>query len=152
MLATGGFEWNEDLKRSFIRGPLTRTAAVPTNTGDGLVMAMREGAALGNMREWTITELLTSRALFIEGRAMRHCVATYVEGCLRRQTSIWSMKVENQRGRHRVLTIEIDLPKRTVCQVRGKCNRLPQAPEREIVEKWAAQEGLTVAESAFRLF
>jgi succinate dehydrogenase/fumarate reductase flavoprotein subunit len=51
VLATGGFEWNEDLKRSFIRGPLTRTVAVPTNTGDGLVMAMRLGAALGNMRE-----------------------------------------------------------------------------------------------------
>jgi len=51
ILATGGFEWNEDLKRSFIRGPLTRTVAVPTNTGDGLVMAMRLGASLGNMRE-----------------------------------------------------------------------------------------------------
>lgn len=51
VLATGGFEWNEDLKRSFIRGPLTRTVAVPTNTGDGLVMAMRLGASLGNMRE-----------------------------------------------------------------------------------------------------
>ena len=51
VIATGGFEWNDALKRSFIRGPLTRTVAVPTNTGDGLVMAMRLGAALGNMRE-----------------------------------------------------------------------------------------------------
>ncbi len=51
VIATGGFEWNEDLKRAFIRGPLTRTAAVPTNTGDGLIMAMRLGVALGNMRE-----------------------------------------------------------------------------------------------------
>ena len=51
VIATGGFEWNEELKRAFIRGPLTRTAAVPTNTGDGLTMAMRLGAALGNMRE-----------------------------------------------------------------------------------------------------
>jgi PcfJ-like protein len=104
------------------------------------------------MREWTITELLTSRALFTEGRAMRHCVATYVERCFRGQTSIWSMQVENQCGQHRVLTIEMDLPKRTICQVRGKCNRLPQAAERGIVENWAARVGLTVAESAFRLF
>lgn len=51
VLATGGFEHNADLRRAFIRGPLTRTVAVPTNTGDGLVMAMRIGAALGNMRE-----------------------------------------------------------------------------------------------------
>ncbi len=103
--------------------------------------------ALGNMRVWTITELLTSRALFVEGRAMRHCVATYAERCARRQTSIWSMRMENQRGRHRVLTIEVDLLKRTVCQSRRKCNRLSQAVEREVMERWAAQEGLKVAES-----
>jgi hypothetical protein len=103
--------------------------------------------AQGNMRVWTITELLTSRALYLEGQAMRHCVATYAERCARRQTSIWSMQVENQQGRHRVLTIEVDLPKRTVCQARRKCNRLPQAVEREPMERWAAEEGLKVAES-----
>src|SRR3954451_21026146 len=51
VLATGGFEWDRDLVTTFIRGPLERTAAVPTNTGDGLRMAMRIGAGLGNMRE-----------------------------------------------------------------------------------------------------
>ena len=61
--------------------------------------------ALGDMRAWTITELLTGRALFLEGQAMRHCVATYAERCAKRRTSIWSMQVENERGRHRVLTI-----------------------------------------------
>jgi hypothetical protein len=103
--------------------------------------------ALGNMRVWTITELLTSRALFLEGQAMRHCVATYVECCSRRQTSIWSLQIENLRGRHRVLTIEVNLLRRTVCQARRKCNRLPQAAEREVMERWAIQEGLKIAES-----
>jgi hypothetical protein len=103
--------------------------------------------ALGDMRAWTITELLTSRALFLEGRAMRHCVATYADRCARRQTSIWSVQVEDRRGRHRVLTVEVDLLKRTVCQARRKCNRPPQAAERELTERWAAQEGLKVAES-----
>jgi 3-oxosteroid 1-dehydrogenase len=51
IIATGGFEWNADLVRSFIRGPLVRSVSVPTNTGDGLKMAMRAGAALGTMRE-----------------------------------------------------------------------------------------------------
>lgn len=51
ILATGGFDWDRDLVRAFVRGPLERTAAVPTNTGDGLKMAMRVGAALGTMRE-----------------------------------------------------------------------------------------------------
>jgi hypothetical protein len=99
------------------------------------------------MRVWTITEILTSRALFLEGQAMRHCVATYKEDCIRRQVSIWSMQVETQRGRQRALTIEVDIPKRTVCQVRGKCNRLPSANERAIVERWAEAEGLRVVEA-----
>jgi 3-oxosteroid 1-dehydrogenase len=51
VLATGGFEWNPALVRAFTRGPLARAVSVPTNTGDGLVMCMRIGAALGNMRE-----------------------------------------------------------------------------------------------------
>ena len=78
---------------------------------------------------------------------MRHCVATYKESCVRRQVSIWSMQVETQRGQQRALTIEVDLPKRTICQVRGKCNRLPSANEQAIVERWAALEGLKVAEA-----
>jgi hypothetical protein len=102
---------------------------------------------LGNRRVWTITEILTSRALFLEGQAMRHCVATYKEQCLRRQVSIWSMQVETERGRNRALTIEVDIPKRMICQVRGKCNRLPSAKEQAIVEGWAAVEGLRVIEA-----
>ncbi|MCW2578308.1 MAG: putative 3-ketosteroid delta(1)-dehydrogenase, partial [Modestobacter sp.] len=51
VIATGGFEWDPELVGSFLRGPLDRPASVPTNTGDGLRMAMRVGAALGNMRE-----------------------------------------------------------------------------------------------------
>ncbi len=99
---------------------------------------------------WTITEILTSRALFLEGQAMRHCVATYKEKCVCRQVSIWSMQVETQRGRQRALTIEVEIPKWTICQVRGKCNRLPSANERAIVESWAALEGLRTAEAIRR--
>lgn len=51
VLATGGFEWDPDLVRSFIRGPLDRAVSVPTNTGDGLKMAMCIGVSLANMRE-----------------------------------------------------------------------------------------------------
>ena len=51
VIATGGFEHNPELKRAFLRGPCTHTVAVDTNEGDGLKMAMRVGAMLGNMRE-----------------------------------------------------------------------------------------------------
>ena len=49
ILATGGFEWNRDLVASFLKGPLTHPASPPGNTGDGLKLAQRVGAALGNM-------------------------------------------------------------------------------------------------------
>ena len=55
ILACGGYEWNEQLRRAFLRGPMTHPVSIETNTGDGLLMAMRAGAMLSNMREaWWI--------------------------------------------------------------------------------------------------
>jgi 3-oxosteroid 1-dehydrogenase len=51
VLATGGFEWNAELTRDFLRGPIRHPPSLPSNTGDGLKMAMKVGARLGNMRE-----------------------------------------------------------------------------------------------------
>lgn len=50
VIATGGFEWNEKLVQTFLRGPLTGPVSVPENEGDGLLMAMEAGAQLGNMQ------------------------------------------------------------------------------------------------------
>jgi 3-oxosteroid 1-dehydrogenase len=49
VLATGGFEWDADLVRAFLRGPMTSPASVPSCEGDGLRMAMEVGTALSNM-------------------------------------------------------------------------------------------------------
>jgi 3-oxosteroid 1-dehydrogenase len=50
VIATGGFEWNESLVKTFLRGPLTGPVSVPENEGDGLLMAIDAGAQLGNMQ------------------------------------------------------------------------------------------------------
>ena len=47
IIATGGFEWNPELVRTFLRGPMTAPVVNPENTGDGLEMAMEAGARLG---------------------------------------------------------------------------------------------------------
>jgi len=49
VVATGGFEFNAELAKSFLRGPMTGPAGSPENTGDGLVMAIEAGARLANM-------------------------------------------------------------------------------------------------------
>ena len=55
ILATGGFEWDEEYRTTFLRGSVSMPTSIPTNTGDGLRMAIRAGAALQNMREaWWI--------------------------------------------------------------------------------------------------
>jgi len=71
VLATGGFEWNEQLKRAFLRGPLTHPVSPKTNTGDGLIMAMKVGAMLGNMREaWWIPAADLPEGINAMNRAM----------------------------------------------------------------------------------
>jgi 3-oxosteroid 1-dehydrogenase len=82
VLATGGFEWDAEFVRAFLRGPLERSVSVPTNTGDGLRMSMRIGAGLGNMREawWvpTIDVPVEGRGIVpwqVNGeRARPHCI------------------------------------------------------------------------------
>jgi len=55
ILATGGFEWNEEYRKTFLRGAIHKAASIPTNTGDALRMSLKAGAALQNMREaWWI--------------------------------------------------------------------------------------------------
>jgi succinate dehydrogenase/fumarate reductase flavoprotein subunit len=55
ILASGGFEWAEDLRKAFLPLELTHPLSPPSCDGDGLRMAMAAGAALGNMGEawWT---------------------------------------------------------------------------------------------------
>lgn len=50
-LATGGFEWDYELKRHFLRHPTLYTLGAGGNTGDGLRMAMAVGADLRNLNE-----------------------------------------------------------------------------------------------------
>lgn len=49
VLATGGFEWDSELRQCFLRGPADAPASPPTARGEGLKLAMAAGARLGNM-------------------------------------------------------------------------------------------------------
>lgn len=51
IVATGGFEWDEDLRQTFLRGPMDAPASPPTARGEGLKLAMASGARLGNMTQ-----------------------------------------------------------------------------------------------------
>jgi 3-oxosteroid 1-dehydrogenase len=51
VLGTGGFEWDPTSVQAFLRGPMHGAVSPPNNTGDGLRMAMAQGAQLANMGE-----------------------------------------------------------------------------------------------------
>ncbi|WP_343956784.1 FAD-dependent oxidoreductase [Yaniella flava] len=51
MLASGGFEWDRELADSMLASRLYAVCSPPSNTGDGLKMAQRIGAAMRGTRE-----------------------------------------------------------------------------------------------------
>ena len=99
----------------------------------------------GNLRVWTIRELLSTKALVDEGRKMKHCVATYAHSCGSGACSIWTLEVENFDGRSKMLTIEVLNGSRMICQARGKCNMLPGEKHLGILRRWAEQAGLSLS-------
>jgi len=63
VIATGGFEWDTDMRQTFLRGPMDAPASPPTAHGDGLKLAMQAGAKLGNMTSgWWAPTLVTPDA------------------------------------------------------------------------------------------
>lgn len=56
LLSAGGFDWNFEMKRHFLRGMSPYPLGSRGNTGDGVRMAMQAGADLRNMNEaWGMT-------------------------------------------------------------------------------------------------
>ena len=134
-------QWHAELRKAPERPQLEWT-----ESGFGSFDWSEGILATNNLRRWTIVELMSRKELYHEGQVMRHCVASYDNSCAYGGTSIWSMGVERNLGRRkRVLTIEVANRLKTICQVRGKANRLASQKEMNLVRRWATQEKLTLA-------
>ncbi|MCB1211988.1 MAG: PcfJ domain-containing protein [Verrucomicrobiales bacterium] len=84
---------------------------------------------------WSAHELLSRHDLAEEGSAMHHCVAMYAGRCAQGQCAIFSIR----RNGSRVLTVELELPGRKLCQVRGPYNRSATESELQIVGRWTVE-------------
>jgi 3-oxosteroid 1-dehydrogenase len=69
VLATGGFEWDDEMVRAFVGQPIAPLGP-PHNTGDGHRMAMAAGAALGNMAGFWGQPGIVEPGFEIDGRAV----------------------------------------------------------------------------------
>jgi len=83
-----------------------------------------------NYTIWEIKQILCGENLKREGMALRHCVISYLESCVRGDCSIWSMTKNGER----ILTLEIR--GNAIVQAAGKANRAPTGKELEIVNKF----------------
>jgi hypothetical protein len=103
-----------------------------------------------NVKFWRITELLSSRELSSEGRAMHHCVASYAGSCASGRSSIWSLTRQDHTGLFKHLTIEIS--GKRLNQIRGLNNRGPTEKEMSIIKRWVSREGFGVDSWSSRIY
>jgi hypothetical protein len=74
IIATGGFERDASLVKAFLRGPLLAPVGAPGARGDGLRLAIAEGAALGNMSEAWWCPALSLPGETIDGEPMHRLI------------------------------------------------------------------------------
>jgi hypothetical protein len=96
---------------------------------------------------WRVRELLSSRALFDEGRRMGHCVYSYAWQVERGTTSIWAITMEDgkgETGNWAMVTVEVRNDLRRVVQARGRFNRAITSREHGVLARWAGMNGLAI--------
>ncbi|MFR6288726.1 FAD-binding protein [Adlercreutzia equolifaciens] len=81
IVATGGFDHNDEMRAKYHPFKIMATNAVPTNTGDGQLMGMAIGASVSYMdRCWGAPAILTTgddpEALIAEGRIAQEIAGT----------------------------------------------------------------------------
>lgn len=98
----------------------------------------------GKIVEWSMTQILNTKALNEEGSSQHHCVSVYVDKCKSSACSIWSLKECRNNVFKRVLTIELRNDG-SVVQVRGYANRAARPHEKVIVSAWARDNHLYIS-------
>jgi hypothetical protein len=130
--------WHRDLNRTTTEGSTTwPTCGIPGYE--------RVEGTEGSQTIVRIDEIVTSAELQQEGRAMRHCVASYARSCARGTAAIYSLQRDNGAGYERRLTIELDVSSKRIIQARGRFNALPLPLDERYLRNWATAVGLTVA-------
>ncbi len=93
-------------------------------------------------RTWRMEEIRNTGELVAEGKAQRHCVATYEDSIMDGRCAIWTLRVERFGVVERAVTVEVRPRERAVVQARGKFNRFPNAEEAQVLALWAKQNRL----------
>ena len=93
---------------------------------------------------WMMREILTGNELIDEGHSQRHCVASYKNSCINRNTSIWTLRRKKGfQEWERTITAELN-SNGDIVQAKGFANRPPKPEEKHVLSKWALDNNLEV--------
>lgn len=105
-----------------------------------------EGFKVERKSELVVLEELTeSRRLTEEGKAMKHCVNSYVFYCAKGKSAIFSLRKYSGGVLLDIMaTIEVNVALQKVVQAKAKMNRPISIEARKYMEAWAVTERLCV--------
>jgi hypothetical protein len=135
-------EWHRDLaKGGALHGSFRPSGLQPMD----IDRSRRVGSGTPIREIWHVREILDSRSLADEGRAMSHCVLSYARWIQSGECSIWTLTLEDDTGHWRRLTIEVRPSLRRIVQARGRFNRLPEERDRIALRAWAGRNNLEIS-------
>lgn len=142
-------EWHEELRRVAHQRAKARNKRVDLKWetsgiyGCSYEVGNRESKSY---QRFTIYELLSSEALREEGREQHHCVSSYDRSCADKQNAIFTMHVQKQNmADTKAVTIQVRLTSMEIVQAKGTRNRGITPIEREVIERWASREYLSMS-------
>lgn len=101
--------------------------------------------AQGRRAQWSCVQLTDSAQLALEGRAMHHCVGSFVAACSNGSAAIFSLRrrLGADGPAKVVLTIQVRPSKGEIVQLRGPFNRWAGGLPLQLVRAWAAHAQLS---------
>jgi len=97
-----------------------------------------------NYKIYEIIELITAKDLHKEGKAMHHCVFSYLSSCVKGSCAIFSLQLFGTS----LVTIEVR--NYQAVQIRGPYNKPPEQKERMIIYDWAKKNNIEITKYAIR--
>lgn len=128
-------EWHGELAR-------LKTVAKTKFTPSGIRAFDFDKSSEKNRSIWHMREILTSKDLAEEGRAMSHCVYSYAPSVSSGRISIWSLTQEDNTGHWRRLTVEVNNADKRIVQMRGRFNKPATIVDLNILSQWSAKNSL----------
>ncbi|MEM0997282.1 MAG: PcfJ domain-containing protein [Bacteroidota bacterium] len=103
----------------------------------------------GETADLHLVQLVRNQDLVWEGIQQKHCVSSYSDYCIEGSSSIWSLRQKQANGEKPLITIEVGTASRSIIEVKGYENRLPNEFETQLLREWAEEVGLSISEYAF---